>query len=91
MTENDATNYMAEAKVLKRKASTLESYFWEGYMQGVRRAWHGESFGEEKHAALMGTPEEKIFDDARLQIVRGYKAGLSGRTPSEAAKEVQHD
>lgn len=87
MNENDAMNYMAEAKILKRRATGLGNYFWEGYMQGVRRAWHGEGFGEEKHAALMGTLEEEIFDDSRLQIVRGYKAGLAEMTPKEAVKE----
>lgn len=87
MNENDAMNYIAEANLLKRRALGLGEYFWEGYIQGVRRAWHGDGFDEEKHAALIEVPEEMIFDSIRLQKVRGYKAGLSGMSPKDAVKE----
>lgn len=92
MDESTASRLIAEAKMRQRGASGLESYFWGAYMHGVRRAWHGVSYDTEdvRHTALTQTPENEIFDDARLIQVRGYKAGLAGERPATLAERLKN-
>jgi len=92
MDETTASRLINEAKARQNVAPGLESYFWGAYIHGVRRAWHGEAYDSEnaRHTALMETPEEEIFDDARLMQVRGYKAGLAGELPAVLAERLKN-
>lgn len=50
--------------------------WWAGYMRGLRRAHHGESFGSAaEHELWMSLHAESAPDRAALG--RGYRAGLT--------------
>lgn len=91
--EGIASRFVAEAQTYLRGAvrDPEVEYLLQGYVAGVRRAWHGEGFDEEKHRQLTGTPEEEIFDDARRLMVIGYKAGIAGKAPREALEMLKKD
>ncbi len=74
---------MATFPTLMRRADTLRrldsdpvrSAWWTGYMRGLRRAHHGQSFGTgAEHMLFMSAANS---DDAtRAALGRGYRAGL---------------
>lgn len=49
--------------------------YWTGYQRGLRRAYHGETFGtEEEHAQWLAF----VDDSGREDLGRGYRDGLKG-------------
>ena len=90
ITESEARYYLNAAKALQNSTEDrLESYFWWGYSRGIRRAWHGEGFGDEHHRYMMSINEAELLRAPadRLRVL-GYKAGLAGKAPSVAAEEA---
>lgn len=68
---------MRRADTLRRvEPDPVRSEWWVGYMRGLRRAHHGESFGSQAEhdlwLSLVGDPD--LSRDARG---RGYRAGLT--------------
>lgn len=69
---------------LLRRADTLRRHepdpiraaWWAGYVRGLRRAHHGESFGSEaEHQLFLSASGDAVPDRAALG--RGYAAGLT--------------
>lgn len=76
---------MSNFASLMRRADTLrrleiDDYltqpWWTGYMRGLRRAHHGESFGTQAEHELW-LSAEKSDDPQRAALGRGYRAGLT--------------
>lgn len=73
---------MRRADTLKRlEHDYLRSYWWAGYIRGLRRAHHGERYGTNAEHDLYHSAAESL-DPARASLGRGYRAGLT-LTPRE--------
>lgn len=75
---------MLRADTLQRVAQEPEGNdFWAGYMRGLRRLHHGESFGtDQEHELWFGiSPDET--DMQRRARGEGYRAGFAGVDPVE--------
>jgi hypothetical protein len=75
---------MSEFSTLLRRADTLRRHeddptraeWWVGYMRGLRRAHHGETFGTQaEHELWMSAADAD--DPSRAALGRGYRAGLT--------------
>lgn len=73
---------MSSFQSLMRRADTLRRVdrphgaWWTGYMRGLRRAHHGESFGTDaEHALYLSAADSP--DPQRAELGRGYLAGLT--------------
>ena len=72
MTETTFRSYMAQAKVPQ------VGDYGRGYQRGLRRHYHGASFGSaEDHRRWMQAAEEPH----RAELGRGYRDGYAGRAP----------
>jgi hypothetical protein len=61
-------------KSLSRRAKLLTSDYGSGYLTGLRRHYHGESFGD---------PAELAAIEARNdERARGYRDGVAGKEPA---------
>lgn len=59
-----------------RRADTDHRDWWTGYIRGLRRAHHGESFGAEvEHSLYLAASDSD--DPQRAELGRGYRAGLT--------------
>ena len=65
-----------------RRAQTMirlapdEADYYAGFMRGLRRAYHGESFGTEaEHQTWLALVDDS--DTARAERGRGYRDGLA--------------
>ena len=70
------TTLMRRADTLRRfESDPVRGAWWTGYMRGLRRAHHGQSFGTgAEHMLFMSAANS---DDAtRAALGRGYRAGL---------------
>lgn len=68
---------MRRADTLRRvEPDPLRCEWWTGYMRGLRRAHHGESFGTQAEHLLWQSAAESL-DPARAALGRGYKQGLT--------------
>lgn len=78
---------MRRADTLRRAESDpVKSDWWVGYMRGLRRAHHGESFGtESEHQMWLSLGEidanmsskQAVHSASRAALGRGYRAGLT--------------
>jgi hypothetical protein len=74
-----------ESKMLRAKTmhDLDKPDYWDGYMRGLRRFYHGENFGtadeHEKWMSLTGP------DETRAERGRGYRDGLASEETSKAA------
>jgi hypothetical protein len=79
MTETEFRTLMSRA--MKHTAGCDEpgAYdYYKGYARGLRRRYHGDSFGTtEEHNQFMAMKE----DPYRRHVGRGYSDGVSGREP----------
>ena len=58
--------------------------YWHGYQRGLRRAYHGSSFGTAKeHGLFMAMTEDP--DTTRAEFGRGYRDGF-GLSTAEAPR-----
>lgn len=68
---------LRRADTLRRhETEPLRSEWWVGYMRGLRRAHHGESFGSQAEHDLWLSAAESD-DPSRAALGRGYRAGLT--------------
>ena len=66
------------AKTLQEHAGFPDNAFWEGYMRGLRRCYHGDSFGDaEMHEKYLAAADEPDDFECRSKGL-GYRAGLAG-------------
>lgn len=73
---NDRTfgREMATAKMMLETDDNQD--YWAGYQRGLRRAYHGESFGtEQDHEQWLGLVDDA--DPQRQSRGRGYRDGLA--------------
>lgn len=68
---------LRRADTLRRtETDPLREAWWVGYMRGLRRAHHGDSFGSQaEHELWLSAIESDVPDRAALG--RGYRAGLT--------------
>lgn len=60
--------------------------FWEGYIRGLRRGYHGENFGTlNEHLEWMALADEP-GNDQHKDRGDGYRAGLSGTPIAEITR-----
>ena len=66
---------MAKAKTFIDLGERPEYYM--GYMRGLRRQYHGETFGTDaEHEKWLALADEDMRDQARTDRGRGYRAGF---------------
>lgn len=61
--------------------------WWTGYMRGLRRAHHGESFGTGAEHELWLSASESP-DKQRAALGDGYRAGLTGQFRNPPNREA---
>lgn len=54
----------------------VRGYWWAGYIRGLRRAHHGETFGTQAEHDLYLSASASD-DPSRAALGRGYRAGLT--------------
>jgi len=89
MTAATFKNWMLRADTLRGVAQNPEdSEFWAGYMCGLRRLYHGGSFGTaEQHELWRSLPADEI-DMPRRARGEGYRAGFAGVDPVELFRAI---
>lgn len=70
----------ATFRALARRAKLLTGDYGAGYLRGLRRAHHGESFGTPSEHALWS--RLGLDGDTGEEQGRGYRDGLAGTEPS---------
>ena len=73
---------MTSFQTLMRRADRLRRHdsdnapWWTGYIRGLRRAHHGDNFGDDaEHALYLSAADSN--DPQRAALGRGYRAGLT--------------
>ena len=90
MTEQEFQRNMSGAESFKNLADNPnDSSYWEGYVRGIRRNYHGESFGTTNEHALWLSLAEETGDDQRRFRGIGYQAGIDGKPISEAIEYLE--
>lgn len=69
----------ATFQTLARRAKLLTSDYGGGYLTGLRRHYHGESFGNPQELAALAAAG--LNGDPRVELGRGYRDGLAGVEP----------
>ena len=68
---------MRRADTLRRiEPDPIRAEWYAGYMRGLRRAHHGESFGTETEHQMWLAQAESHYE-LRAALGRGYHAGLT--------------
>lgn len=89
MTEQEFQHNARGAEYLRRLSETPDVYFWEGYLRGVRRHYHGENFGTaDEHAMWMNSAHETRYQQRRFRGL-GYQCGFEGTAIATAMKQCQ--
>jgi len=84
MNQNTFQSYLMRTKSLQSLDSE-RSEFWRGYQRGIRRLYHGKSFGTaEEHEKWMNCAD----GDYRKQLQDGYHAGFEGLSP-DTLEQIQ--
>ena len=84
-------NWMLRADTLRGVAQGCDVELWAGYMRGLRRLHHGESFGTDaEHEAWNSVPTDEL-DLARRARGEGYRAGIAGRDPVELFRDMNEN
>lgn len=81
----------AKFKTMMLRADTLRGVaispddveFWAGYMRGLRKLHHGDSFGTDQEHETWFTIPADMPDLQRRARGEGYRAGFSGLDPVE--------
>lgn len=95
MTEQKFRSEMRRAKTMQELSDDpFRSDYWASYMRGLRRAYHGESFGTaDEHKKWMSCINDN--DEQHRQRGQGYRDGLAfaeisssaGRPPLSAGEK----
>lgn len=74
---SDFQSLMRRADKQRRSCNDpLHTAWWAGYMRGLRRAHHGETFGTDaEHSLWLNAIHDS--DPTRAALGRGYRAGLT--------------
>jgi len=76
MTETKFKSEMRRAEAMRRMAEPMMGEYWAGYVRGLRRAYHGEKFGDlGEHEKWLSAANSR--DESRKQRGRGYRDGLA--------------
>jgi hypothetical protein len=74
MKESEFKSKMLYAESMKKLDE--RPYYWEGYVRGLRRRYHGEKFGTaEEHTLWMDSINRP--DESRSERGRGYRDGIA--------------
>jgi hypothetical protein len=78
MNMDNFSHLMRRADTLRRvETDPIRQAWWAGYIRGLRRAHHGETFGTAaEHRLYLSLTDDTAPD--RAAIGRGYRAGLDG-------------
>lgn len=78
MTEQKFKSEMRRTEAMRKTSDPMMAEYYAGYIRGLRRAYHGESFGTtEEHEKLL---EESTAEDglaSQRQRGTGYRDGLA--------------
>lgn len=75
MTEQMFKFEMRRAETMRKYTEPERSEYWTGYIRGLRRAYHGEKFGNAaEHNFWMDA--KNSLDESRKQRGQGYCDGL---------------
>ena len=79
MTEQEFKSKMRQAEtIFNQSKEPMESGYSLGYMRGLLRAYHGETFGtEHEHEQWMSLADD-LHDEIRRAKGEGYRDGLRG-------------
>ncbi len=89
MTEAEFQRDLQAAESIRRFSEGLEACFWDGYMKGLRRNYHGPVVGrEDDHAIWLSLRNEPEYDSCKLLGV-GYEMGFEGKPIREAISYAQ--
>jgi hypothetical protein len=73
MTETKFKSELRRAEMLREHSDCGD--YWSGYIRGLRRGHHGESFGTtEEHEMFLSLADRK--DERSRELGRGYRDGL---------------
>jgi hypothetical protein len=79
MTKQDFESKMALARAMHGLSD--RPYYYEGCMRGLRRTYHGKTFGTDgQHQQWFSLTED--VDETRREKGRGYRDGLQGKSPT---------
>jgi hypothetical protein len=82
---------MNGADAFRKLSQYPTGYFWEGYLRGLRRNYHGERFGTaEEHSTWCGLKNESLDDTRRYRGI-GYDMGFNGIPIAEAIEYAQKE
>ena len=74
MTEEQFRREVARAETMRQLGEADEQAYWEGYLRGVRRVYHGARYGSEaEHEAMRRETGDAIRERRR----RGYLDALA--------------
>lgn len=78
--------------LMDRARHTTSDEYYQGYQRGLRRRYHGDSFGTaEEHERWMRLAPETRIDDPRYLIGVGYIDGYAGKPPSDPRRPIVPD
>jgi hypothetical protein len=80
----DEDTFKRRMAMAQQFAELTNADYYRGYMRGLRRLHHGESFGTEaEHIQWF-----ELSGD-RADLGRGYRDGFEGREPEIEAQELE--
>ncbi len=89
MTEREFLDNVRWAEEINCLSQAPETSFWEGYLNGLRRNYHGEQFGtDQEHDIWMQLKNEPLDDDRRYCGI-GYEMGFNGTPIADATRYIQ--
>lgn len=89
MTKNEFQSNARAAEEMRRlEPSHDEAEYWIGYLRGLRRNYHGETFGTAEEHALWMSLSNEIRDQSRKMRGLGYQAGFAGQAILPAMKTL---
>ncbi len=84
MNQEEFEYNISRAEEFHRLSTGLEIYFWEGYLHGLRRHFHGDRFGTDSNHILWLNLKTENHDFSRKYRAVGYSTGFEGIPVSEA-------
>lgn len=89
MTEHEFQHNIAGADSFRKFSGLPDSDFWDGYIRGIRRNYHGTQFGTATEHTLWISLADEPRDDTRRFRGIGYRAGFDGMPIADAMKHLQ--
>ena len=89
MTDEEYDRNMAGAETIRTLSEPHDEHFWRGYIRGMRRAKHGDTFGTDSEHTQWLTIADRPHDENRRYLGLGYRAGLEMISVKEGIKRLQ--